>query len=161
MARLASVLYYLEVSTFRFVLISVIKLLIGTRKQARFVDSETCPSCFHNQELNKMTNLHASLIAEFFCPNEPFAFQLKIPAPGDQPIFSHRNHFKTNFRAKKLQHARRQTGGVKLYHVNNALQDILRFVGLISKTRRHRDKKLLTKPVWLIFQLCDINVIKF
>ena len=66
MARLASVLYYLEVSTFRFVLISVIKLLIGTRKHARFVDSETCPSCFHNQELNKMTNLHASLIAEFF-----------------------------------------------------------------------------------------------
>ena len=55
-ARPASVLYYLEVSTFRFVLVSLVKL----------VDSETCPSCFYSQELNKITNLHASLIAEFF-----------------------------------------------------------------------------------------------
>ena len=37
-------------------------VLIETRKHAIFVDSETCPSCFHNQELNKMSNSHASLI---------------------------------------------------------------------------------------------------
>lgn len=65
-ARLASALYYLEVSTFWFVLDqSLIRLALGTLKHARFVDSETCPPCFHNQELHKMTNSHSSLTAEF------------------------------------------------------------------------------------------------
>ena len=60
LATVASVLYYLKVSTFRFVFVSLIKLLIGTRNHARFVDSETCPSCYYNQELNKTTNSHDS-----------------------------------------------------------------------------------------------------
>ena len=59
--RLASILLYLEVSTFRFVLVSFKKRLIRTRKHARIVDSETCASCFHNQKLITMTNSHASL----------------------------------------------------------------------------------------------------
>ena len=61
-ARPVSVLYYLEMSTFWFVLVSLIKRLIETRKHAIFVDSETCPSCFHDQELNEMSNSPVSLI---------------------------------------------------------------------------------------------------
>ena len=128
------------------------------------LNSKTCHSCFHNQELNKLTNSHARLIAEFFVhlfqpkfprkqlyhllSNQNYWFSwLNSKHPEIKAIFLTETSLKTKLCANKLQCA--------IKELTNWRQQIVS-----CKQTHYKTDSTICRPDILLHRHCDKKLLK-